>query len=74
MTIVAEVVRGIGPREPLVKVKLAALPRAGERLYVDESWYEVAEVEHYGINVDPPLGHSAYAAPDEPFVIIVVKW
>ena len=74
MTIVAEVVRGIGPREPLVKVKLAALPRAGERLYVDESWYEVAEVEHYGINADPTPAQGAYTATDEPFVIVVVKW
>lgn len=74
MTIVAEVLRGLGPREPLAKVKLAALPRVGDNLHIDDNVYEVAAVDHFAVNAEQQVASGLPVIEGEPFVLIIVNW
>jgi hypothetical protein len=74
MTILAEVIHGIGPREPLAKVKLAALPNVGDKLYIDDQAYVVAAVDHIAVNAEQQHVSGIPVFEGEPFVLIVVHW
>lgn len=71
MTIIAEVM--YANRESIAKAKLAALPRIGEYLHIDDHVFTVTAVDHFAVNAEPQYVSGVPVMKGEPFVLIIVK-
>jgi len=73
MTIVAEILKGVDARQPLAKVRLAALPRVGEAIYFEDAYHNVSSVDHFAVNAEQQYIDGVALLEGDPYVLIVVK-